>query len=195
MDIAAFFSYVFVTTYTPGPNNIMSMRNGNHYGYRGSLGFLLGITAGFFVLMLASGLFNLFLSDAMPMFLPVMKWGGAIYMLYLALIIFQDGKGGNDAREKTANSFLAGLFLQFANVKVILYGLTVTANFVVPYTHSWLVLSAFAAFLALVGFSAISCWALFGALFQKWLGQYRKPFNWVMALLLGYSSAAILGAL
>jgi hypothetical protein len=36
-NFAAFLSYVLVTTFTPGPNNIMSMSNASRYGFKKSI--------------------------------------------------------------------------------------------------------------------------------------------------------------
>lgn len=192
MNLGAFLSYVFVTTYTPGPNNIMAMRNGNRLGFLGSLPFLLGIVTGFFVIMLASSFFNFVLSQSIDSFLPAMRWIGALYMLYLAFLsISHNGKKkGKEKRDNT--SFLSGMLLQFVNVKVLLYGLTVTANFVIPNIRSWQGLLSYAAFLSIISFSSVSCWTLFGAFLDKWMGKHRKLFNAAMALLLMYSAAAIL---
>jgi len=38
-------------------------------------------------------------------------------------------------------------------------------------------------------------WALFGALFKKFLSRYRTPFNLVMGLLLLYGAISISGIL
>ncbi|HWJ02835.1 MAG TPA: lysine transporter LysE, partial [Verrucomicrobiae bacterium] len=35
-NFAAFLSYVLVTSFTPGPNNIMSMSNASRYGFKKS---------------------------------------------------------------------------------------------------------------------------------------------------------------
>lgn len=37
--------YVLVTTFTPGPNNILAMSHGVQSGFRRTLGFLAGIFA------------------------------------------------------------------------------------------------------------------------------------------------------
>jgi threonine/homoserine/homoserine lactone efflux protein len=39
-----FFTYVFVTTFTPGPNNSMSLTNAMRDGYKKTLRFPYGIT-------------------------------------------------------------------------------------------------------------------------------------------------------
>jgi len=66
MQIVPFLTYVFVTTFTPGPNNILSMSNAMRFGYKNTLRFLLGITCGFLVVMLLSGLANVILINLLP---------------------------------------------------------------------------------------------------------------------------------
>ncbi len=83
--------------------------------------------------------------------------------------------------------------LQFANPKVILYGITVISNFIIPYYKSNLSLIFFSIFLASLAFISTSCWALFGVFLEKFLVKYRKPFNIVMGLLLIYSAVSMLG--
>ncbi len=56
-----FLSYVFVVTFTPGPNNIMSMVNASQYGYKKTLNFIFGVLTGFILIMILSSYFNLFL--------------------------------------------------------------------------------------------------------------------------------------
>ena len=65
-NLTAFLLYVFVTTFTPGPNNLMAMSNAIQYGYRRVLGFLAGMTVGFALIMLASGLLNVALVQILP---------------------------------------------------------------------------------------------------------------------------------
>ncbi|QSO53565.1 LysE family transporter [Alicyclobacillus curvatus] len=191
MHIVPFLSYVFVTTFTPGPNNIMSMANANKHGFFKTLKFILGVTAGFFVIMLLSSYFNLILFQFIPKIELVMAILGSIYMLYLAIKIVK-GKPKSERRgELKSNSFFSGLFLQFINPKVIIYGITAISTFVIPFYKSDLMLMLFSLCLAFVGFVATSCWAVFGAGFQRFLTKYQTPFNVVMGLMLVYSAISI----
>jgi threonine/homoserine/homoserine lactone efflux protein len=187
----AFLSYVFVTTFTPGPNNIMAMSNGNNFGYKKTFKFILGVTAGFTVIMLLSSYINLMLVNFIPTIKPFMHILGVIYMLYLAVKILKSSSQSNDIKNENMNSFMSGMAMQFINPKVILYGITVTASFILPYFNSTVSIFLFSLFFAFVGFLATSCWALFGALFQKVLSKYNKPFNIAMALLLIYSAISV----
>lgn len=62
MNFSAFFSYTFLTAYTPGTNNIMSMTNASRDGMKRTLPFLAGITTGFIVVMAACAAFSSLLS-------------------------------------------------------------------------------------------------------------------------------------
>ncbi|ADL08858.1 LysE family transporter [Thermosediminibacter oceani] len=191
-NLTAFLSYVFVTTFTPGPNNIMAMTNGNQFGFKKALNFILGVTTGFAIIMLLCNYLNLLLFNLMPKVGVFMKLLGSSYIIYLAIKILKSNSDENDSPRDSMSTFLNGMLMQFINPKVILYGITVTSNFIIPYYKSNTTLFLFSIFLAFVGFLSTSCWALFGAVFQKFLSEYRKPFNIAMALLLIYSAISVL---
>ncbi len=209
-NLGAFLSYVFVVTFTPGPNNIMAMANASKFGYKGILKFILGVCTGFFIIMILCSYFNLLLFNLMPKVKTFMGILGAGFMLYLAVKIMKskeavdeeneekditdDSKTSEDNKSRNKlNSFVTGVAMQFVNPKGILFGITVISNFIIPYYKSNISLIFFSFFLTLVGFSATSCWALFGSLFNKFLSKYRKQFNIVMGLLLIYSALSISG--
>lgn len=191
-NMFSFISYVFVVTFTPGPNNIMSMINATQYGYKKTLKFMLGVFTGFFVLMVVSSFSNLFLFQYIPKIKPYMKAIGGLYMLYLASNILKPKKKSKDAVNRTA-TFQTGLLLQLVNVKVILYCLTVVSTFIIPSFQSKPILIGFSLLLALTAFVSVNCWALFGSFFNKYINKYEKTFNIAMALLLTYSALMITG--
>ena len=53
-----FLIYCFITAYTPGANNLLSMSNAIRLGFRRSVCFNLGILAGFTVVMSACTAFS-----------------------------------------------------------------------------------------------------------------------------------------
>lgn len=191
INFIPFLSYVLVTTFTPGPNNIMSMTNANRDGFKKTLNFDLGVFAGFFVMMLACSYFNLLLFNLIPKIKIFMSIIGSAYMIYLAYKIYTSKVVEGESNNTHINSFFTGLMMQFVNVKVILYGLTVVSSFIIPYSSNPAVLILFSLLLASLAFVSTACWAMFGALFQKFLSKYRKAFNTVMSLLLLYSAIAI----
>lgn len=187
-----FLAYVAVTTFTPGPNNILSMTHAMRYGYRNIMRFLLGIFVGFTVVMLACGLLNVALVSLLPQVKHWLNLLGAAYMLYLAAhILFARPAAGGDSPDGM-NSFKGGLTLQFLNLKLILYGVTVFSTFIVQAYQNPLQVSLFAPLLAGVGLVACFCWALGGGLFRSFLNRYERGFNFVMAALLAYTAVASL---
>ncbi|WP_186670761.1 LysE family transporter [Sporosarcina sp. BP05] len=191
MSVVSFLLYVFITSFTPGPNNIMAMLFANKYGFKKTLRFCFGVGAGFFVIMLLASYFNLLLHNFIPKIELPMMILGAGYMLYLAVKIVTSKNSENDDDTGKYNSFLAGMLLQFVNPKGVLYGITVMGTFILPYHTSNVSLLFFSLFLAVVGFMGTSSWSLFGSIFQTFLSKYRNQFNVVMALLLVYSAVSI----
>lgn len=192
MPLLSFLLYVFVTSFTPGPNNIMAMLFANKYGLKKTIRFCLGVGAGFFVIMLLCSYFNLLLGNYIPQIEFIMTILGAIYMLYLAIKIITTKNNDKDNDGDKNNSFLTGMLLQFINPKGILYGITAISTFILPYHTSNFSLLFYSLFLAFVGFMSTLCWSVFGSIFQTFLSKYRSQFNVIMALLLVYSAISIL---
>ena len=190
-NIAAFLSYVLVTTFTPGPNNIMSMANASRYGFKKSIQFNIGIFFGFFIIIALCSIFSVALYGLIPSVKPIMTCIGAVYILWLAWKTYQSKPTGESENNKPANTFLSGLTLQFVNPKVILYGITTVSTFIVPYYKSVFVLAGFSALLATTGFVATCCWSLFGSVFQKIFVNNGKLINIIMSLLLLYCGMSL----
>ncbi|MEH7085140.1 LysE family transporter [Neobacillus drentensis] len=192
MALLSFLLYVFVTAFTPGPNNIMAMLVANKYGLKKTIRFSLGVGSGFFVLILLCAYFGLLLKSFIPKVEFIMTILGVIYMLYLAIKIITSKNDGNHNDGDKNNSFLTGMLLQFINPKGILYGITTISTFVLPYHTSNVSLILYSFFLAFVGFLGTYSWGVFGSIFRKFLSKYNTQFNIVMALLLMFSAISIL---
>ena len=186
----AFLSYVMLTTFTPGPNNIMSMSNASRFGFRRSLRFTSGVFAGFFVLMALSCIFTVALFETLPSIKPVVTVIGAAYILWLA---YKTATSSPHSAKGTGatSTFAAGALLQFLNPKAILYGMTAAATFLVPYYKSALVLAGFCLFMAAMSFASTSCWAMFGSLFERFLSRNGRVVSWIMAGLLVYCAVTL----
>ena len=186
-NVTAFLSYVIITTFTPGPNNIMAMSNATRYGFKKSIRFNAGVFFGFLILMVLSSFLSVTLYSLIPSIKPVMTFIGASYILWLAWKIYKSKPHAEDESHAT-NTFTAGILLQFVNVKAIIYCITIVSTFIVPYYDSVFVLSMFSLFLASVSFLSTCSWAVFGFLFQKFLFKNERIVNIIMALLLVYTA-------
>jgi threonine/homoserine/homoserine lactone efflux protein len=185
----AFISYVALTTFTPGPNNIMAMANASRHGLKRSMRFTLGVCAGFFLIVGLSIMFTIALYAAIPTIKPVMTVIGAGYILWLAYKTVTSSPHGE--KSSGESTFLSGMLLQFLNPKAILYGITAASTFIVPYYHAVPVLVGFAAALALVSLASTSLWALFGSVFQRFMATNHRAVGYVMGALLVYCAVSL----
>ncbi len=192
MNFTAFFAYVFLTAFTPGPNNIMSMTNASKYGFKKSFPFNLGVLLGFLVVMSCCAAFSSLLYGFIPSIKPFMLCVGAGYILWLAWVVWRNKPAGEKKGLAQTNTILSGMVLQFINVKVILYGITALSSFILPYYHDPLGVAGFVFLLSAIGFAGTCCWALFGAVFERAFKKYGEILNVVMALLLVYCAVTMI---
>lgn len=183
-------TFVLVTTFTPGPNNTMSLVSGKTNGYKKSINFLLGIFSGFFILMMLCGFFNRILFSIFPSIKPYISIAGSLYMLYLAVIILKSDLGSKSY--SIVFSYKKGVLLQFMNVKVIMYGLALYGTFISPYWDGFWVVIISAFFLAATSFTSISLWSLSGSRFSHIINRNPRIFSFVTAGLMVFSSVSIL---
>ena len=192
MPVFSFLLFVIISSFTPGPNNIMAMAFANKYGLKKTVSFCLGVGVGFFAITLLCSVFNIVLTNVMPKIEFSLTLLGVGYMLYLAYKILTSKEGDDRIAKEHKNFFVIAILLQFVNPKGILFGITVVATFILPYYYSYYSFLLFSVFLGIVGVISTFSWSLFGSVFQSLLSQYRQPFNIVMAGLLVYSAFSIL---
>ena len=80
----ALIVFAFVSSITPGPNNMMLLASGVNFGFRRSVPHMLGIGVGFMVLLLSIGLGLGQVLERFPAIYTTLKYVGAAYMLWLA---------------------------------------------------------------------------------------------------------------
>ncbi|MDT3994850.1 LysE family translocator [Mammaliicoccus fleurettii] len=184
--------YAIVSSFTPGPNNIMSLYYSKQTGLRGTIKFCIGVALGFFLLLLVSNFFSNALYHVFPKVQLYMKIFGAIYLLYLAYKI--GTSKGTDAQSFSSryNNIKFGMLLQFINPKGVIYALSVVAAFITPNFEHFSVQIILITYLALIGFLSSFSWSVFGSIFKKFINQHELAFNIIMALLLVYTAISIL---
>ena len=182
--------YCFVSAYTPGANNLLSMNYAAKLGFRRSVRFNFGILAGFTVVMAICTVFSATVYRLLPKIQIVIQIFGAAYMLYLAWKVWRSSADLQVENEKSA-SFVSGMLLQFANPKIYIYAITATSLYILPVYNTVWGLTVFAAILSLIGASGSFVWALFGSVFCKFFAKHTKLVNTVMALLLVYCAVAL----
>lgn len=177
-----------VTAYTPGPNNVLALYAVSQNGWNKGKNFILGISAGFFSVMALCALFCYELAAYFPSAVDFLKYAGAAYITYLAVHVALSKPGGGADRQI---SFLRGLLLQFVNVKIILYAITIYTGYVLPYGKDLGILLVHAMVMTAIGVSGTLTWAAAGGVFQKFLAAHYRPFNIAMASVLLYCAASL----
>ncbi|MBB3217939.1 threonine/homoserine/homoserine lactone efflux protein [Ochrobactrum sp. RC6B] len=183
----ALLVFAFVSSVTPGPNNLMLLASGVNFGFRRTIPHMLGIGVGFFVLLLAVGFGLGALIETVPSFYTALKFAGGAYMLYLAWKIAMSRSIG-EARHRDKSvpmTFLQAAAFQWVNPKAWVMAVTGIATYATHDNYYVAVLLVSTAF-AIVNLPSVSVWAGFGTLLRNWLSDPArlKWFNLVMALLL-----------
>ncbi len=182
--VIALAAFAFVSSITPGPNNLMLMASGANFGLRRTVPHMLGVAIGFTVMivLVGAGLMELF--DAYPASYTVLKVFSVVYLLYLAwkitLAAAPDGKAGS-GRPLT---FLQAALFQWVNPKA--WAMALTAISVYAPSKSLAGVLLVAAVFGLINLPSISFWTVLGKQAQRVLTNpaRRQAFNIVMAALL-----------
>ncbi len=183
--LLALAGFAFVTSVTPGPNNMMLLASGVNFGFRRTVPHIVGIASGcvFMVVMVGLGLGGLF--AAFPLAYSVLRIVGAIYLLVLAWHIARAGElrvGSGGARPM---SFLGAAAFQWVNPKawVMVVGAVTTY---VPREAFFANLLVVAVLFAAINLPSVAVWAGFGVALRRVLDRpwRRRAFNVGMAGLL-----------
>ena len=182
---AALVGFAFVSSVTPGPNNMMLLASGVNFGFRRTVPHMLGIGFGFASLLLGVGFGLGALLTAFPALHLALKLAGGTYLLYLAWRIASSRTLAEAGSASRPMSFLEAAAFQWINPKAWVMAVTAMAIYTSPEAPVLSVLLVAVAF-ALVNLPSVSVWAGFGTALRGWLADPArlKWFNIAMGLLL-----------
>ena len=89
IEFASLIPFVLVTIFTPGPGNITCTSIAVNFGIKRTINYIYGLSLGFFCVNLMAGFFLNLLLKMIPHLESIMRWIGAIYILYLAYNIYK----------------------------------------------------------------------------------------------------------
>lgn len=177
-----FLIYAIINAFTPGPGNILALNTVTNYGWKKGKPLFFGIFAGYYVVQILCAIFVFGVSTFLPFELDIMKYIGAVYILWLAVHI-AISKPPTDSVEKAA-SFAKGFLLQFLNIKIFLFGITALTGYVTDYSTSLWVLLIFEFVIATIGTVATMTWVSMGMVIQKIYQKHYRIINMILALTL-----------
>jgi threonine/homoserine/homoserine lactone efflux protein len=191
--LTALALFAFVSSATPGPNNLMLMASGANFGFARTIPHMLGISVGFMVMMFAVGAGLIQIFDRFPAIYDVLKVASVLYMLWLAWKIANAAPVTKKAQPGNPMTFMQAAAFQWVNPKAWAMALTAITVYVGDAAMIWLGVGAL--MFAIVNLPSVSVWTVAGQQMQRFLTNPRRLalYNWTMAALLIASLYPVLG--
>ena len=182
--ITALTLFAFVSSITPGPNNLMLMASGANFGFRRSVPHMFGVTLGFILMIILVGVGFVQVFEAYPLSNTVLKVVSIAYLFYLATKIATAAPIEKGATAGTPMTLLQAALFQWVNPKA--WTMAVTAVTVYTPDHTLTSIAVVALVFGTLNLPSIGSWTFLGQQMARILTNPRRMvlFNWTMALLL-----------
>ncbi len=183
--LTALMVFAFVSSITPGPNNLMLMASGANYGFKNSLPHMFGVGIGFTLMVVLVGLGIIQLFDSYPLSYQILKVFSVAYLLYLAAkIALSTSTIDNKLVKAKPMSFMQAVMFQWVNPKA--WTMALTAISVYAPAKDFTAVLFVALVFGLINLPCISSWTLLGQKIQGFLNSRKRlrAFNVTMASLL-----------
>ena len=196
--ITALIAFAFVSSITPGPNNLMLLASGTNFGFARTTPHMLGVSIGFSIMVVLVGIGLMGLFNAYPVSYLILKVVSVIYLFYLAWKIATaaplndepdtDVPDTDELRQGSGNkpfTFIQAALFQWVNPKAWAMALTAISIYAPPsqpLSSIFLVSLVF----GLVNLPSVSAWVLLGTQLRRFLTDplRLRIFNVCAALLL-----------
>ena len=184
-EIISLCLFMFVTSCSPGPNNIVASYSGFNFGVLKTIPHMCGVIFGFttLVTIMNFGLVNVF--QKYPIIQEILKYTGTLFLIYLAYKI-SFSKTSSDTKKKNPVKFIETFFFQFINPKSVIVSVIMVSTYVdrgndFLFYSFWVIGVAF-----LFAIISINFWTLVGKFLRRFATneKFIKRFNYVMSLLL-----------
>lgn len=193
--------FAFVTSITPGPNNIMLLHSGARFGFKKTLPHWMGINIGFTVMVVLCCLGVASLLFRVPAAQTVLKILGCAYMLWLAYKLWVGGALPSEATMQNATAtekaqpltFTQAALFQYVNPKAWMMGLTVPSTFL-PHTGPVLSNTMVAALVfGMINLACMSVWVQGGVALKALMHKpvLAKIINLLIVLMTVYCAVSV----
>jgi threonine/homoserine/homoserine lactone efflux protein len=191
--ITALIAFAFVSSITPGPNNLMLLASGTNFGLTRTIPHMLGVSIGFAIMVILVGIGLMGLFNAYPVSYLVLKVVSVVYLLYLAWKIATaaplNDEPGTDAPDQDGKSkpltFIQAALFQWVNPKAWAMALTAISIYAPP-SQPLSSIFLVALIFGLVNLPSVCAWVLLGTQLRRFLTDplRLRTFNVCAALLL-----------
>ncbi len=184
-EILSLTLFMFVTSCSPGPNNIVASHSGFNFGIKKTIPLMLGVIFGFTTMLAVVnfGLINIF--KIYPIIQKTLIFTGTSFLIYLAYKL-SFSKSSTKSEKLKPVTFTETFLYQFLNPKGVIVAIIAVSTYVesglnfLSYSL-WVLATAFI-------FSIISIvfWTFIGKFMSKFATneKFIKWFNYVMSALL-----------
>jgi threonine/homoserine/homoserine lactone efflux protein len=183
--LPALAGFAFVSSITPGPNNLMLMASGANFGVRRTLPHMLGVGLGFTAMIVAVGLGLNGVFEALPWAHTALEIFAVLYLLWLAWKIGTAAPETPEAPESSRPiTFLQAAAFQWVNPKA--WMMVVSALTFYAADQSLAAVLFVAAVFGAINLPCISVWTVLGQEMRRVLTSPARlrAFNVTMAALL-----------
>ena len=204
MDKALFVSligFAFITSVTPGPNNLLLMSSGALFGWRRTVPHLVGIQIGFVILMSAA-VFGLgSLVARWPWLITIVRVLGASWLAWMSLRFFKAAIRDAETESRMEAAPISRPFrlseavlFQWVNPKAIIAALSSAGAYIAVADQAWQRAIIIAGVFCVTGMLACSIWTIAGDALNRYMssGRFAKWVNTGMAMLILATAALIL---
>ena len=184
-EILSLSLFMFVTSCSPGPNNVVASHSGFNHGIKKSIPLILGVIFGFTTMLAVVnfGLINIF--NIYPIIQKILIVTGTIFLIYLSYKI-SFSKSSNKKENLKPVNFIETFLYQFLNPKGVIVAIIAVSTYVesgvnfMNYSF-WMLGVAF-----LFAIISIIFWTFLGKFMRKFATneKFIKWFNYAMSTLL-----------
>ena len=183
--------FAFVSTITPGPNNMMLMTSGANIGLIRTIPHILGIALGFGLMVFLVGIGAKELFTIFPHLHKVLNWGCIAFLFYLAIKIIMNRPQISTSSYRPM-TFLSAAIFQWVNPKGWSMALTAVSVYNPSATFFGLLLVTLT--FVLVNIPSCTTWVYAGQRISSLLKNpaHVRIFNFTMSALLVGSTLPML---
>ena len=184
-EILSLSLFMFVTSCSPGPNNILASYSGFNFGLLKTIPHMLGVIFGFTAMVIVVNFVLINIFKTFPIMHEILKISGTIFLIYLAYKI-SFSKNNTENSSENPVKFTETFFFQFLNPKGVIVGVIAVSTYV-EIGENYMNYSLWLIGIAFI-FACISIvfWTLIGKFLRKFVtsAKFIKRFNYIMSFLL-----------
>ena len=184
-EILSLSLFMFVLSFSPGPNNIVASHSGFNHGIKKSVPLILGVIFGFTTMLALVNFVLINIFNIYPIIQKILVICGSIFLIYLSYKISFSKSSNNNENLQPVN-FVETFLYQFFNPKGVLAAITAVST----YTESGVNFLKYSIWVLGVAFICALISVIFWTMLGKFMSKFATNdnfinwFNYVMSTLL-----------